>query len=242
MSELINFRDFGGYPTTDGRRVKKDIFFRCGSYRDLTEEDRHYIKSLNIQNLCDYRERHEIDKDERQSELSKRVHTISASEHLGAFEEDPQAPYTVLSTEGMIEFYERLVFDNPAYINVFELLQNENAVPYLHNCTAGKDRTGIASALILLALGVDEEIVMYDYLKSLEAFDAILENEVRRLKPNRTTESLYHKMPGIIVKPSYLLAAFETIKEKYGDFATYFEKEFSLDEQGLESLRLRFTE
>ncbi|WZU02051.1 tyrosine-protein phosphatase [Erysipelothrix sp. D19-032] len=76
-SELINFRDFGGYPTQDGRFIKEAIFFRCGSYRDLTEEDRDYIRSLNIQNLCDYREVSELDRDELRETFAKKVYTIS---------------------------------------------------------------------------------------------------------------------------------------------------------------------
>lgn len=242
MTELINFRDFGGYPTKDGRRLKKGIFFRSGSYRDLTEEDREYIRSLNIQNVCDYREKHEIDRDERHETFAKNVYMISASEHLGSFEEDPSVPYTVLSSESMIEFYQKLPFSNPAYQNVFKLLQRDDAVPYLHNCTAGKDRTGVGTALIQLALGVSEDAIMYDYLLSMEAYDAIFENEVRRLKSGRTVETLLYKVPGLIIKPSYLNAALDAIIEKYGSYDAYFEHEFGLTTEKRKLLADRFTE
>lgn len=241
-SELINFRDFGGYPTQDGRFIKEAIFFRCGSYRDLTEEDRDYIRSLNIQNLCDYREVSELDRDELRETFAKKVYTISASEHLGGFEDDKNLPYTALSSEDMEIFYTKLVFDNPAYINVFQILQEENSVPYLHNCTAGKDRTGVGTALIQLALGMSEEDVLFDFLKSIQAFDAIVENEVRRLKYGRSIETLYHKMPGLIVKPSYLNAALDTIKAKHGTYDAYFEAEYGLTADKIAALRDRFTE
>lgn len=242
MSELINFRDFGGYPTKDGRKVKKGIFYRSGSYRDLTEADRAYIQSLNIQNLHDFREPTELDKDERKEGLAKHVHNISASLHLGGFEEDPSVPYTVLSSESMIDFYQKLPFENPAYRNVFKVLQEDNAVPYLHNCTAGKDRTGVATALIQLALGMHEDAIVYDYMLSMEAYDAIFENEVRRLKAGRTVEMLLYKVPGLIIKPGYLKSAFAAIIEKYGSYDAYFEAEYGLDEEKLNALRDRYTE
>lgn len=103
MSGLINFRDFGGYPTKDGKHVKKGIFYRGGSYRDITESDREYIQSLAIKNLHDYREEMELDTDERHSELAENVYQISASAYLGGFDRDPEAEYEELSSDSMID-------------------------------------------------------------------------------------------------------------------------------------------
>ncbi|WZU02052.1 tyrosine-protein phosphatase [Erysipelothrix sp. D19-032] len=75
---------------------------------------------------------------------------------------------------------------------------------------------------------MSEEDVLFDFLKSIQAFDAIVENEVRRLKYGRSIETLYHKMPGLIVKPSYLNAALDTIKAKHGTYDAYFEAEYGL--------------
>lgn len=242
MSELINFRDFGGYPTKDGKHVVKGHFFRSGSYRDLTKKDIEYIQSLNIQNLHDFREKHELDKKESHEEIAKKVHMISASAHLGGFEESEDQAFTVLSSESMIEFYRQLPFNNPAYKNIFKVLQEPNATPYLHNCTAGKDRTGIATALIQFALGIDENIIMLDYMKSMDAFEQVYQNEVRRLKDGRDESSLLHKMPGIVIMPSFLQAAYESIIEKYNSMSAYFEAEFGLNESKLMELRLMYTE
>lgn len=242
MSELINFRDFGGYPTKDGKNVKKGIFYRGGSYRDLTESDREYIKSLNIKNLHDYREDNELDTDERQSELADRAHIISASAYLGGFENDETAEYDELSSDEMIKFYEDIAFDNPAYKNVFKVLQEDDAVPYLHNCTAGKDRTGLASALILSALGVDFHIVMSDYMKSMNAYNEIFNNEVRRLKNGRQVGSLLYKMPGLVIMPKYLDASFNAIFTRYGSLENYFLEEFGMDANAIQALKDKYTE
>lgn len=241
MSELINFRDFGGLETTDGKKIKKGIFFRSGSYRDLLEEDREYIKSLKIKNLHDYREPNELDKDEKQIEMTENFHPISASAHLGIFEQNTEETVVVIDDKSMIDFYKKLPFDNPAYKNLFETLMEEDAVPLLHNCTAGKDRTGIATALIQLSLGARMDSVLLDYMKSMDAYEYILENERRRLNGHSDC-SLMNKLSGLIIKPAYLNAAFDEIINKYGSFDEYFEKEFSLGSKEREILKLRYTE
>lgn len=242
MSGLINFRDFGGYPTQDGTHVKKGIFYRGGSYRDLTESDREYIKSLNIKNLHDYRESMELDSDEKQEELADVAHIISASAYLGGFERDEEAEYEELTSDAMIAFYEQIPFGNPAYKNVFKVLQEDDAVPYLHNCTAGKDRTGLASALILSALNVDYHIIMSDYMKSMNAYNEIFNNEVRRLTNGRQVGSLLYKIPGLVIMPKYLDASFNAIFTKYGSLENYFLEEFGMDADALDKFRARYTE
>lgn len=242
MSELINFRDFGGYPTQDGKHIVKGQFYRSGSYRDLTQDDIEYIKGLNIQNVHDFREVHELDKKEAHAEFAKHVHMISASAHLGGFEEEANAPFTVLSKESMMEFYEKLPFNNPAYQNIFKVLLEDNATPYLHNCTAGKDRTGIATALIQTVLGVEWDLVMLDYMKSMNAFEQVYQNEVRRLKNGRDESTLIHKMPGIVIMPSFLEAAHQAILKKYGTMDAYFKAEFDLSEDKVAQLKARYTE
>ncbi len=240
MSELINFRDFGGLPTRDGRRVKKGHFYRSGSYRDLTEEDVFFLKELEIDHLFDYRESSELDKEERHDEFAKHVHRISASEYLGGFDKE-EKPVT-LDMQAMIDFYQQIPFSNPAYRNMFDVLKKEDkAIKLLHNCTAGKDRTGLASALILKALDVHEDAIMMDYLQSMNAYEQILENEYRRLN-GQTEDVLLRKLAGLVVMPQYLEASFSIILEKYGDFDRYFEEEFDLTQEDRGRLKFLYLE
>ena len=152
-----------------------------------------------------------------------------------------EAEYDELTSDSMIEFYEQIPFGNPAYKNVFKVLQEDNAVPYLHNCTAGKDRTGLASALILSALNVDYHIIMSDYMKSMNAYNEIFNNEVRRLTNGRSVGSLLYKMPGLVIMPKYLDASFNAIFTKYGSLENYFLEEFGMDEKAIQDLRDRYT-
>ena len=242
MSELINFRDFGGLPTENGKNIKKGIFYRSGSYRDLGFEDRQFIQSLGIQNLFDYREDMEQDTDEKQVELAETFHAVSASGHLGIFDDEDNGEVVKISDESMMDMYRRLPIENPAYKVLFEVLVEEDSVPLLHNCTAGKDRTGLATALIQLALGVDWDYVMLDYMKSMNAYERIFLNEVRRLKNGHKPSDLLHKMPGIVVMPSYLEASFDAIFERYGSLEKYFLDEFGLSQTDLEKLKDKYTE
>ncbi|CAM3705527.1 tyrosine-protein phosphatase [Erysipelothrix urinaevulpis] len=241
MSELINFRDFGGIETKEGKKIKEGIFFRSGSYRDLLEEDREYIKSLGIQNLFDYRETNELDKDEKREELTQNFHEISASAHLGTFEQNTDDEFITIDDASMIEFYQRLPMGNPAYKNLFKTLLEDDAVPMLHNCTAGKDRTGIATALIQLSLGVDYDAILLDYLKSMDAYEYILQNERRRLN-GHAEETLMHKLSGLVVKPAFLKAALDAVLEEYETVENYLEQEFDLNEENITKLRLKYTE
>lgn len=241
MSELINFRDFGGLNTNDGRRIKEGLFFRSGSYRDLLETDREMIKALGIKNLFDYREGLEVDVDERQIELATTFHQLSASEHLGGFDTGEPGRYITLTAESMIDFYEKLPFSNPAYQNLFNVLKEEDAVPMLHNCTAGKDRTGVATALVQKMLGANDDEIMADYMKSMDAFEYIVANENRRLAGKEPISILY-KVSGLVIMPRYLEAAFSAIISRYDTFENYFEKEYGLDEETIERLRDLYTE
>ena len=241
MSELINFRDFGGLPTENGKTIKKGIFYRSGSYRDLRLEDRDFIQSLGIKHLFDYRETLEQDTDEKQEELALKFHAISASGHLGIFDNNKPDEVVRISDASMVDMYERLPIGNPAYKVLFKVLIEEDNVPILHNCTAGKDRTGVASALVQLALGATKDSILLDYMKSMEAFDSIMKNERRRLNGNSECD-LLHKLPGLIIKPSFLEKAMESIINTYGSFDEYFLREFNLDSEKREVLIDRYTE
>lgn len=241
MSELINFRDFGGMKTKDGTSVRKGIFFRCGSYRDLTEEDRAFLKSLDIQNLFDYREVHEIDREEKKEEFARQVHNISASAHLKKHAVNDGVPFSVLTSESMKDFYRAIVFENPGYQNLFQVLRSEETVPMLHNCTHGKDRTGLGTALILLALNVPEPWIIHDYMLSMNAFSSIYANEVRRLKNGASEHQLITKLEGLIVMPDYLKASLNAIKEKYDSYDAFFHDEFGFEAKDLFDLRVKYT-
>jgi protein-tyrosine phosphatase len=114
----------------------------------------------------------------------------------------------------------------PRYRVLFELLSDPSNTPLLYHCTAGKDRTGLASALILYALGTDMETIYKDYLESTR----LLQEHLAVLLKGRP-----YMAPYMTVQESYLETACAEI-EKYGGFETYIRNELRADIRRLRSL------
>jgi protein tyrosine/serine phosphatase len=123
--------------------------------------------------------------------------------------------YTVLPVEAL-----------PKYRVLFSFLSDPSNLPLLYYCSAGKDRTGVASALVLYALGADMETIMQDYLYSTE-----------NLRPYWEKHQPY-MVPYFTVTENYLLSAFKSI-EQYGGIDLYITKELGVD---MNHLREIYTE
>ena len=129
-----------------------------------------------------------------------------------------------------------------AYKRMFEDIVAGN-VPILFHCSAGKDRTGIAAILILLALGVDEETAMYDYMLTNEYRKEYIES----FKKDFPLTKLDGELAGMLLAyegVTYTNADYslKRIKEKYENYDEYFEKEYNLDKDALQRLRDLYTE
>lgn len=106
------------------------------------------------------------------------------------------------------------------YKKFFELLQNKSNTPLLFHCSAGKDRTGMGAALILSALGVDEQTIMKDYLLS----NIYLANKYSKMKAaNPNLSSLFE------VKPEFLQAGLDKIKNDHGNVENFLTKMLNID-------------
>ena len=150
VSGATNFRDMGGYKTTDGRYVKWGTLYRSNALSSLTAADLTYVSSIPLVSVVDFRSPTEGARNILPSTTTYYNYAIV----LGAW-------------PGYGPFYESLVVA-PDYVaqfkKMFTLLKNKDNTPLLIHCTAGRDRTGVGAALILLALGVDKETVIADYL------------------------------------------------------------------------------
>jgi protein-tyrosine phosphatase len=162
-----NFRDLGGYTGTAGRAVKWGKIYRSGVMSSLTAPDIAYLNSLGVTIVCDLRSASErtsepsmLIGDERikikshdyelASSMSRMMVATSKAQAVDAF------------ADAYINFLDTL---KPQYTDMFASLVESDA-PFALNCTAGKDRTGVGSALILSVLGVDREAVIADYALS----------------------------------------------------------------------------
>src|SRR5699024_7385469 len=95
-----------------------------------------------------------------------------------------------LNEGSLYDFYQKIIFDNPSYQNLMEIIQDPANLALVNHCTAGKDRTGVGSALILLALDVPKETVMQDYLLSNNHISNLVDGVKQKLSPRLTQEEL----------------------------------------------------
>ena len=129
---------------------------------------------------------------------------------------------------------------SPAYRLMFEEILAVDEARFLVHCAAGKDRTGYAAALILLALGVPEAVVMQDYLLSRRFFVPAQEIDYVREKYGMEAAPAEMLMPVLEVHEDYLTMALNTIEEEYPSFEAYLEQALGVGEPELAELRRRY--
>ena len=212
-----NFRDLGGYPGQDGRNVRWRQIFRSNHLGHLTESDIGVLRGLGLKHAFDFR-----GTEERVAAVCAiaeiAVHSLPIEPTVVAALRARLATSKALSpTDGlevMRESYRNYVQQNtPRFRSLFAHLL-EAPAPLVIHCTAGKDRTGFACALILHALGVGEDVIAEDYL---------LTNRYFRRDPSSSND-LPEDVRQVLgsVDASFLAAAFDAIRAEYGDLQNYF--------------------
>jgi protein-tyrosine phosphatase len=218
--ELFNLRDLGGYPAAEGRRVCWGLVYRAGELSSSAEEDRVLLEERHIAAIVDFRSAGEAFRNPDISIATARFAIgipIDAGNLLVLSRQDGSGD----GEKVMEEMYRRLVEEAlPQYRRFFAVLSDRAKVPVLFHCSAGKDRTGLAAALFLSALGTDRECVYDDYLLSA----SYLPPGCRLLMESEPAFG-----PMMTVRRSYLEAAFARIDERFGGMGPYLERELNAD-------------
>jgi protein-tyrosine phosphatase len=248
LQRASNFRDVGGYTAANGKRVKWGLIFRSGAMPMLTEPDAKLIEKLNIKTIVDLRSL-----DEREiapDTIDDRIGALFVSNDYSM-----KALLQNAKTDGGEYIYrgtgKALA---PQYRAIFRrLLASDGAV--LYHCSAGQDRTGVATALILSALGVDQKIIIADYHLSTELrrpqfempkldpkdwpgnaiapYYAALQSSVTPQK----ADPLYTKSGA-----SHIVQFFELLDQEYGGVEGYLSKELGISQIEIQRLRLLYLE
>jgi protein-tyrosine phosphatase len=246
-----NFRDLGGYETRDGRRVRWGRIFRSDHLAELTDRDLDDFSGLGIRLVCDFRSDQEIAKQPNR---------------LPSHNPPPQINVAVQGT-GLLpgEIETAIRSGNPDSLNFRQLLVDGNrfmvtgaldqyrafmhslvrpeCVPLLFHCTAGKDRTGVGAALVLLALGVSERDVMEDYLMTASyTHDRVEQMLVGLRVDSRFRVDADEIRPIMSARPEFLQAAFDGIRDDYGTVEDYLEKALHFNAEQLDALRAHLLE
>lgn len=248
MEKIYNFRDLGGIPVQNGKVIKKGLFYRSAMLNYATEKDIEFLKSLNLKIIFDYRDTDEL------SILGSDPYSKIGAKHLN-YPTDMQnkklyklktAPsffkaFHKVTFEDIKDSYRYIPFNNTGYKKMIESLQ-QGEVPFLQHCTAGKDRAGLGSAILLMVLGADYKEVLDDYMKSMEV-KAYLEDNIGRLIPKIIRSSMLKRYEPLLVVKEFLLdTALDAMVTKYGTLENYFLEEYGLDSVELERLRDKYTE
>ncbi|MEU3829347.1 protein-tyrosine-phosphatase [Streptomyces sp. SID486] len=251
LAGVRNFRDVGGLPTVDGRRVRHGVLFRSGHLAHATEEDAAFLASLGLHTIFDFR-------NAADQKLEGPDVELPGVRNLNLPLSDPAdgAEFWKMVRDGdldqlrailddgkaaarMTASYRKIVKERTAeHSRVLRALADDS-VPALMHCAAGKDRAGISIAVTLLALGVEREAIVADYLES--------NAKHRRYKVRRSgsAESAYTPEVMDLLSPlfdaraEYLKAAFASIEETWGDVETYLAQGLGLTPETRDKLRER---
>lgn len=241
-----NFRDLGGYETSDGRFVRWGRLFRSDELSQLTDADVAYVARLGIRWLCDFRS------DEERAESPDRLPAESPPtvERLVITDGDWSAAELrrrILAGEvDDLDAAELMKAANRGFATTFrdrytvllDRLARPDTLPALIHCTGGKDRAGFGAAVVLLALGVPRETVMYDYLLTNHYTHARIERMlfvIRFASLFRTDPERVRPLMG--VDRDYLQAAFEVIDRDFGSDEAFLRDGLGLSEVERNALR-----
>lgn len=235
LSGASNFRDLGGYAGTGGRPVRWRRLFRSDHLAALTPEDARTFQQLGVTRTFDFRgtgERAAVPYDlpgVTQHALPIEPTVVQRMKDLLDAGETVTPAHTV---ELMQHTYRAFVHDNATRFRALFSHLLESDAPLVFHCTAGKDRTGFAAALILLALGVPRELVRQDYL---------ITNRVIR-QPPLVQSVLPPEVLAVLwrVQPDFLDAALQAVDADHGGIDRYLQRRLGLGPAALRTLADRY--
>ncbi len=227
-----NFRDLGGYVNADGLRVKRRLLYRSEGLHQLTEEDHAVLHDLGLKLICDLRSDFERAKKPTvwPEHMLPRTLVMDVNADIraenadlyGMLRKDP----TEHGARAMMMYVYRFV---PEALTrhlgkFFDAVSVDGNLPLILHCSAGKDRTGVLSAILLMTLGVSRETVVADYMKTQVYRDAVkLKAKVLELMEPiiGTTPSpeMIEVMAG--VEPVYIDTAIEAIEDQFDSLDAY---------------------
>lgn len=266
VNGIINARDLGGYIMQDGRRLRDGMLLRSAHLADATDEDLHYLSSIPIAKVIDFRKDIEMNgKTDRmvpgaeyirlEIDASGKIVSQATEDEKRLFTGNKQfdvkkfmvmAAFNPMAQRIAQQMYPNLTNDpecRKQFKQFFRLILDTANGAILYHCTQGKDRTGFASALILAALGAGRDTIVADF----DATNRVYEEDVRQCCQN--VRLMGGKENEIATVKSFLgantdnfIKALESIDKEFGTMEAYLKGPIGLTEQDILTLRERYLE
>ncbi len=239
LTSTRNSRDLGGYTTADGRTVQWGMLFRSDSLANLDDADLAYLEKLQLSAVTDFRsdsERAEAPDRLPQQSPAIAYRTLAINNPAVDVAELGRKLYSgQLSRAELVALTDRTGYINDAAVSRMwgqwvRDMAEPGALPHLFHCTAGKDRTGFAAAIVLLTLGVPRDDVMQDFLLSNEYLAAKIEENVQKIQAHSAVEVDAEVLRQVLgVSPHSLEGAIQAMEAKYGSIDGYIEQGLGID-------------
>jgi len=242
MQGLFDFRDLGGYNTTDGKQISWGKIYRSSSLANATLQDAKLLANLDIQTIIDFRSNKE--------RYEAPLRYLKPKTYNYPLRGNPYFIFSsrILSKEMKAEdvkeyaqniFYYLLENNSDYFIKMFDILLDANNYPILIDCSSGSERSAVSSALILAAIGIDIDQIISDYM---------LTNELNDLSPyisSNSKEDIFLKDPEIQetftalmrVHKGTITYSFDKIIYDYASLDNYFTTVLNLTPQKREKLK-----
>ena len=247
-----NFRELGGYIADEGKTIKWGQIFRGIPTALLSSDaDRKLLDSLNLRLILDLRSEEEAAKQPDYVPDGARLVRICGLCHPDGTEIAFSPADKEKLLKGRLDedhnmadaMYEQMLFGNKAFKELFRALE-AGETPILFHCSAGKDRTGVAAMLILLALGASEEVIAKDFFQSnvcrQPELEAIWAEHADEIAANPAQKEHYLGIAGVY--PESVPLVLNTIRDKFGSGDAYLEAEYGLTPARLMRLRRMYLE
>jgi protein tyrosine/serine phosphatase len=211
-----NFRDLGGYPTDDGGTLRWRLLFRADGLHSLSPIGVATLRDdLGLGDIVDLRSTHELELDGRGPLADEAIRFHHLPLFDSATREERERPVGVNLADlyfGMIDFAREPL------ARVVATLARTDA-PAVFHCAAGKDRTGVVSALLLSLLGVRDEIIVADYAATRDALDAI----ISRLMSSEGYREMLDELPPdtMHADPETMEGFLARVRSEFGSMAGY---------------------
>ncbi|PCS00199.1 tyrosine-protein phosphatase [Lactococcus fujiensis] len=241
---IANLRDLSYLKTENGMSIRSNKVIRSANLSQLSPKEITILEAMGIKTVIDMRTDSEIEqspdvklKDAKHIQLDIFKNSLQMSPSL-------KNMMTISSnvTDFMHDIYEGFVSDRSAldaYQQFIRILLEQEMNPVLFHCTFGKDRTGWGTALFLRLLGVSEEDIFADYLRSnieLKETNERLLSEIKR--QYHLSDAILEKLkPAFEVDQKYLRLTFNKIDSEYGNFKNYVHEGLNISENEMKSLK-----